>query len=670
MKYLAHILILIITLSSCSDMTSTAKERAETQEFFRTTNTIIPADDEIIVIDSAPEPKTYTPSFNRRAFFGDLHVHTEYSFDATSFGVTATPEEAYRYAQGLPIMHPSGFELQLQQPLDFYAVTDHAVFLGLIKEAADTSTEFSNYEISQAYHDINENTDGGIISMFRRHLIYRDFIADVVVSLRKGFFDDKVVNDVSKSAWLNIIKAADEAYQPGQFTTFVGYEFTSSTAIRENLHRNVIFKNSSPLPAIPFSRFNSIDPEGLWNWMDNLRLSGIESLAIPHNSNASNGNMFSWNDYAGDPIDFDYSSQRIRNEPLVEISQVKGTSDTHPLLSTKDEWANFEIYPLRTATQLPSEPPGSYVRDALQRGLVLDEQGLGNPFKFGIIASSDNHLGAPSYDEDNFFGNTGIFDDTPEKRGSVPASFLYGTILRVFDPLHAEKVEGQVYTNFDGTKYFGAAGIAGVWAEENTREAIYDAMRRKETFATSGTRLKVRFFASYEANPATVNNPYFIEKLYDTGVTMGGTLMAENAQQPTFFVWAAADPNASKIQRVQIIKGWQSNGNHMEQVYDIACSDNLVVDKDTFRCPDNGARVNLDDCSTTAGVGASELKTFWNDPNFDPQQDAFYYVRVLENPVCRWSTWDAIRSNQSPRPDFPMTIQERAWSSPIWYEAK
>ena len=316
-----------------------------------------------------------------------------------------------------------------------------------------------------------------------------------------------------------------------------------------------------------------------------------------------------------------------------------------------------------------SDPPGSYVRNAWQRGLSMEEKDGANPYKFGAIGSSDTHTGAASLQEDNYFGKIGSFDSTAEKRGSIPASFLYGTLVKLTANEMVEEVDGENYLDFSGYKYWGASGIAGVWAEENTREAIYDALRRKETFATSGTRIKVRFFASYAFNNAPLNNPELVRDAYQNGTTMGSTLQADGNHQPTFLTWAVADPNTAQLQRIQIIKGWLKNGEHQEQVYDVACSDGLTVDPQTHRCPDNGAQVDLADCSTNANVGAGELKTLWQDPNFIAGQEAFYYVRVLENPVCRWSTWDALRAGKAPRSDLPVTIQERAWSSPIWYSA-
>jgi len=669
--YSTGVLAAIALISACSGDQATEQKRLEAHEYYRTTNTVIPADNEIISFPPLPDTDSSRLESNpdRNAYFGDLHVHTTLSFDAAAFGTTATPEDAYRYAQGEAIMHPGGFEVQLAQPLDFYAVTDHAIMLGLVDEAADTSTEFSRYELSESYHNINESVDGGILDMNNRNLIFNNFFSDVVANLLDGTFDNATVNNVSKSAWIETVEAANAAYQPGQFTTFAAYEYTTSSGDKENLHRNVIFRSADRLPAVPFSRLNSINPEGLWDWMDTLRDQDIESLAIPHNSNGSNGAMFAFTDWAGNNIDQEYADQRMRNEPLVEITQIKGTSDTHPLLSKNDEWADFEIAPLRVASPLPSEPQGSYVRNAWQRGLSMAETNSANPYKFGVIGASDTHTAAAPLEEDNYSGKIGMMDATPEKRGSVPASFLYGTLIKLAAPEMIDELDGETYLNFQNYKYWGASGIAGVWAEENTREAIYDALRRKETFATSGTRMKVRFFAGYDLANVQLDSPDLIGAAYQNGATMGSTLQASDDRAPTFLTWAVADPNTAKLQRVQIIKGWLEKGEHQEQVFDVACSDGLSVDPQTHRCPNNGARVNLNDCSTTAGVGSTELKTLWQDPGFTPGQEAFYYVRVLENPVCRWSTWDALRAGVAPRSDLPTTIQERAWSSPIWYSA-
>lgn len=665
------LIIAIILITACSRDTAEEERLAHAQKYYRTTNTVIPANDEIINFPTLFESRDYrlAPDFDRKAYFGDLHVHTTLSFDASAFGTTATPADAYRYAQGEAIKHPSGFEVQLAQPLDFYAVTDHAVMLGLINEASDTSSSFSQFKVAASYHNINESVDGGLLDLARRGKIFNGFISGVVANLLDGTFGNDVVNNALRTGWSETIEAANTAYKPGVFTTFAGFEFSSSTEEREALHRNVIFRGAARLPAQPFSRLNSINPEGLWDWMDKLREQGIDSLAIPHNSNGSNGAMFAFTDWLGNTIDPEYADQRSRNEPLVEITQVKGTSETHPALSPSDEWANFEIFPLRTSTRILSDPKGSYVRNAWQRGLRMEEEIGANPYKFGVVGASDTHIAAASIEEDNYFGKVGAFDNTAEKRGSIPASFLYGTLLKLGAPDMAIEVDDETYIDFSGYHYWGASGIAGVWAEENTREAIYEALRRKETFATSGTRIKVRFFASYELADAQLDDHNLISDAYQNGVTMGATLQADGDREPRFLTWAVADPNTAQLQRVQIIKGWLENGEHREQVYDVACSDGLSVDPQTHRCPDNGATVNLNDCSRTANVGASELKTLWRDPDFVPGQEAFYYVRVLENPVCRWSTWDAIRAGKTPRSDLQATIQERAWTSPIWYSA-
>lgn len=629
----------------------------------RDRNSLLPASDEIVTLSPQANP-------DRNAYFGDLHVHTDYSFDAYVFGTTNTPYDAYRYARGEALNHPSGYQVQLQQPLDFYAVTDHAMLLGLVKEAANTDSEFSGYDISEPLHDINAPDNMTRSSQLARGEAFTSFIPSVLTGFADGSIDAKMAEAVTRSAWLDTIKAANEAYDPGFFTTFAAFEYTSSTDDRGNLHRNVIFRDSDRLPAVPFSRLHSQNPEGLWRWMDRLRDKGVESLAIPHNSNGSNGQMFKLTNWAEEALTEEFTQLRTRNEPLVEITQVKGTSDTHPLLSPNDEWANFEITPYRVATKLYSEPKGGYVRDAYLRGLTLAAGGVSNPYKFGLVGASDTHTGANSPDEETFFSKAGIVDGTAEQRGSIPASFYYGTLTKIFDPSAIQEVDGEDYLATSSFEYWSASGLAGVWAEENTRESIYAAFRRKETFATSGPRIKVRFFGGYEFTQQSLNSPSLTSFAYAKGVTMGNDLLARKQRKPGFVVWAIGDPAGAPIQRLQVVKGWLQNGEHQEQVFDVACSNGHAVDPSSHRCPDNGARVDIEDCSTnyTAdGPGASELKTLWHDPIFDPTQEAFYYVRVLENPTCRWSTWDAIRAGEKPRSDLPTTLQERAWSSPIWY---
>ncbi|MBW2394432.1 MAG: DUF3604 domain-containing protein [Deltaproteobacteria bacterium] len=615
-------------------------------------------DDERLVLRPPRDP-------DRRAFFGDLHVHTTYSFDAFAFGTIATPYDAYRYATGEAIRHPGGFDVQLSKPLDFYAVTDHAMFLGVAKAAADTSTAFSRFEIAEPLHDLNAPDNNGLLSLQSRLKIFASFIPAAMAEIRNGTIEDEAVLEITRTAWQDTIDAAETFNRPGRFTTFVAYEYTSSTDDRGNLHRNVIFKGSDELPAVPFSRFHSQNPEGLWDWMDGLRAEGIESLAIPHNSNGSNGQMFKLVDWAGNPLDDAYTRRRIRNEPLVEITQVKGTSETHPALSPNDEFSDFEIMPFRVGTMLPSEPSGSYVRQALKRGLALESQGITNPYEFGFVGASDTHTGATSDDESNFFSKIGLLDATAELRGSVPVSLVPSLFLGFAAPQQLKEVDGETYLQ-GPTETFGASGLTGVWAEENTRDAIYESFRRKETFATSGPRIRLRFFAGYGFGDDLLEAPDAVARAYADGVSMGSQLPAAAGEAPGFLLWALADPTGTPLQRLQIVKGWvDTEGETFETVYDVACSGGASVDPETNRCPDNGAGVDLSDCSTTGGAGDTQLRTLWRDPDFSQSDRAFYYARVLENPTCRWSTWDALRAGVSPRSDLAKTLQERAWTSPI-----
>ena len=653
----------LITLTGCGNVVDGVKEKVvESVAALRFGGNQLEMPADVIVANPAENAQ-------RNAYFGDLHVHTAYSFDAFAFGTTATPYDAYRYATGQAIKHPAGFDVQLRQPLDFYAVTDHAMFLGAVRAAADTSTEFSKLEYVKDLHNLNAESNLNTQSVPQRIQAFRGFLPGTLFGISDGNIDVEMVNDIARDAWTDTIKAAEAFNKPGEFTTFVAYEFTTSSNDRGNLHRNVIFRGADKLPAMPFSRFHSQNPEGLWDWMDNLREQGIESLAIPHNSNGSNGQMFKLVDWAGDPLDDTYALQRIRNEPLIEITQVKGTSETHPALSGTDEWANFEIMPYRIATSLPSQPSGSYAREALLNGLAFQDKGMANPYKFGFIAASDTHTGATTDNEADFFSKAGLVDSNGTQRGAVPLTAEAAKQLRDAGNENVKQIDGKNYLS-DTFETWGASGIAAVWAEENTREAIYDAFRRKETFATSGPRIRVRIFAGYGFNEEILIKRDMVTLAYSKGVSMGSDLLAKDNQVPSFIVWGTQDPLSATLQRIQIIKGWTTDGEHHEMVYDVACSDGGSINPATHRCPDNGASVDLTDCSITSGIGAAELKTTWADPDFDPSQRAFYYARVLENPTCRWSTWDAIRAGVNPRSDLEATIQERAWSSPIWFMPK
>ena len=582
-----------------------------------------------------------TPFFSndRHAYFGDLHVHTQNSSDAFIFNVRATPDDAYSYAQGSAIKHPLGFPIRLRSgPLDFTAVTDHSELLGILPAMIDPKNPMSKLPLAKGI----QSTD--------RETVLKAFYA-ISRSTRGEGNDSPLRNlDVIRSAWQETIDSAERNNKPGVFTTFVGYEYTAAPQ-SQNLHRNVIFR-SALVPDAPFSSVESGNPEDLWHWLDEQRAKGMDALAIPHNSNVSNGLMFPATNWAGKPLDAEYAALRMRNEPLVEITQVKGTSETHPSLSPNDEWAGFELYDTLIATDIVSRKPGGFVREAYRRGIEMQASSSFNPYKFGLIGSSDTHNAGGPVEEDNYFSKAGMLDGTAERRGTIPSD-----IKRSF---------GQVDSS-ETFPYWGASGLVGIWAEENTRESLFDAMLRKETFGTSGPRIKVRFFAGYDYDTTLLADPDMIHKAYNSGVPMGSDLSAQHELAPSFLVWAVHDVSSNYLQRLQVIKGWVSNGESHEQVFDVACSDGFTPDSATHRCPDNGATVDLSDCSTSLDVGAVELKALWQDPQFDPGQEAFYYVRVLENPTCRWSTWDALRAGVVPKTGLATTIQERAWSSPIWY---
>ena len=633
------------------------------------------------------------PNKDRNPYYGDLHVHTKYSFDAYVFGVTASPDDAYRYAKGAAVKHPLGYEMKLQEPLDFYAVTDHGFYMGMIQAYADTSSDISKNDFAEPFHNLNRLDNLTVESAGERSNIFSSVLGATIIkpypdwhpNLLKAYFSRNTQGalrsfdyDIHKSAWADVARSANEHNDPGNFTTFIGYEFTTSTNIEGgNLHRNVIFE-SSKASIRPWTRIDSINPEDLWTWQDRLRDKGVDTISMPHNSNGSNGQMFEMETFKGNALDVEYAKKRMRNEPLVEITQVKGTSETHPLLSPDDEWADFEIMDVRVGSRPPtySKPSGSYVREAYLNGLTLEFTKQGNPYKFGLIGSSDTHVVASSLDESNYWSKVGLLDGDPENRGSVPLKeeniARLDEYMRAFNqPISTVSLEQGEYANTGFTQW-GASGLAAAWAEENTRESLFAAFRRKETFATTGPRISVRFFGGYNLSSIDLNSESLVSEAYSKGVTMGADLLNNDDQIPEFIVWALRDKNSAPLQRIQIIKGWidVNSGRPKEKVFDVACSDGLEPDPVTNRCPDNGARVNINDCSITSNVGSSELKTVWKDPEFKVDDKTFYYVRVLENPTCRWSTWDAIKSGFKPREDLHETIQERAWSSPIWYIPK
>jgi len=606
---------------------------------------------------SVVEPKT-TPILvekvdTRNAYFGDLHVHTKNSFDAFITGTRTTADDAYRFAKGDTIDNGAGKDITISgPPLDFYGVTDHGEYMGVLAAMRDRNNPISKTDTAKSIFGIFGGSREARIEAFTKvgtTIVTGDPIEDIY---DRDFID---------SAWAENVLAAEKHYDPGRFTTFAAYEYTNMNIIGEiadnlgaiNLHRNVIFRDRAPERL--FSTLDSTNPEDLWNWMNDKRDEGFDVLSIPHNSNASNGQMFSMTMSDGSPITKTYAANRIKNEPIVEMTQVKGTSETHPLLSPEDEFANHELYEILVGMATESQKvPGSFVRQALSRGIGIEKNIGNNPYEFGFIGSSDTHVSAPSLSEEQHFGKF-PHDTDLANRGSVPPDGKMS-----WENVVSEETE----LAFISSASYGASGLAGVWAESNTREDIFDAMKRKETFATSGPRIKTRFFAG-NYNDTILSSTNMLEEAYKNGVPMGGT-KSSGTNSPDFIAWAIKDPDGYPLQRIQIIKVWSDETDNLEQIYDISCAGDLQPSPDTNRCPENGASVDLSNCQTNDETGSSELKALWSDPNYIPGQKSAYYIRVLENPKCRWSTWDAVRNGTPPNPNMQATIQDRAWSSAIW----
>ena len=573
---------------------------------------------------------------DREAYFGETHVHTSWSLDAWLIGNRITdPGDAYKYFKGEPIKHPLGFEVKITTPLDWAGVTDHSEYVGVIRLANDPSSPISKLPAAQPLI-IRANTQAEI---------ERIFVYGVRVLMGGPPVKALMSPEIAGSVWKQNVELAEKANQPGKFTAFCSYEWTSMPN-NMNLHRNIFFKDCAKVPAMPFSALDSHHPVDLWNWMDGQRKAGNDLLAISHNANFSDGRMYPTEvDSKGRPIDAAYAASRDRNERLIEIKQLKGTSETHPLLSPNDEFASFEIMSI-----LLGDPPGriphivgSYARQALKDGLTMQDSKGFNPYKFGFGAASDSHNTAVPYRQDNFFGAHGATDGTIELRMS-------GKLNAGMDP-----------------RILGTAGLTGVWAEENTRAALFAAMQRKETFAVSGPHIKVRLFGGWEYAGDMLGDKDWVKTGYAKGVPMGGDLPPAKAKAPTFLVWAVKDPTSGNLDRIQIVKGWTKSGQSFEKVFDVVWAGDRKPDKWTGVVPPVGSTVDVENATYTNTIGAVELKTVWTDPEFDPSLHAFYYARVLEIPTPRWTTIQAKQLGVAPPDVVPATVQERAWSSPIWY---
>jgi Protein of unknown function (DUF3604) len=578
----------------------------------------------------AKEATGYNPE--RNLYWGDLHIHTSFSTDAYTNGVRATPDDAYTFAKGGEIEHAAGYGIRMSRPLDFAAVTDHSEYLGVLR-ATEPDLPLNQRGLrDRLLHDGRL----GVTIAFARSMLDFD-LEDAVVP---GW------EDISRGAWRETVATAERHNDPGRFTTFVGYEWSSMPGDR-NLHRNVIYRGTQ-VPMLPFSSVDSEDPRDLWSALEQQREQGMESFAIPHNGNVSDGRMYDTVMYDGKPMDATYAARRMENEPLSEIFQVKGSSETNPLLSEEDQFAGFEIYDtVLSVSQDTSRAKGSYARDALRSGLEMSHSENFNPYRFGVIGSSDGHNASSPVEENNYHGKLPLLDGSAAMR--MGKAFY-------------------VPSNMPGGKRWGAAGLAAVWAQENTRESLYDAMRRKETYATSGPRMTVRFFGGWNFPQDLLQREDWVDLADILGVPMGGDLPSSSGAAPSFAVWAMRDPESGNLDRIQIIKGWVDDaGKSHEKLFDVAWSGQRKHDA-ADQLPAVGNTVDAATATYDNSIGAEQLHAVWTDPEFDPDQEAFYYARVIEIPTPRWTTYDALKLGIAA--PAPSSLQERAVTSAIWYSPK
>ncbi len=615
---------------------------------------------------STPSGQTYksnVPPSQRRVFFGELHMHTAMSFDAWGFGTKILPDTAYKFARGETVTVPAS-QLGLEQgiksegdvkatrawPLDFMAVTDHSEAMGVLNQFDDPNNPLAKTPMGE---QIIKNPKMSFYMVAKN-----DRSAAVPQNLNAP--------QAMKNAWDLEVKAANENYEPGKFTTFIGYEWSSMAQGKYNLHRNVIF-NSDHAP-MPFSSADSDKPEDLWSYLEKTRAGGIDVIAIPHNGNVSGGLMYDWNDSNGRPISEEYAQRRAMNEPLTEIVQNKGQSDTVPELSPNDEFANFEIFDhLLTWPNVKSNANGSYIRQAYGRGLVIQSSVGANPYKYGVVGGADIHNGLETTDENAMAsGPWGIDPKTMLPRGEAAKRDL--DIVKTPALLDMDAVVNHAPKTMERNLEFGSSGLTGVWAEANTRNSIFAALKRKETFATSGTRMRIRMFGGWAYDPAMMKSGGWVAKAYAQGVPMGSDMPArpQNSNAPKIIVQASKDPDGANLDRIQIIKIWLDGKNYKEKIFDVALSGRRKDDA-TGHAPAVGNTVDLKTGKYSNAIGAATLSVVWSDPEFDAKTPAVYYARALEIPTPRWSTLLAIK-NKLPIPkEAPATIQERGWSSPIWY---
>ena len=571
-------------------------------------------------------------------YFGEQHLHTANSPDAFAMGVRNTPDDAYNFAKGKAVKkNTTGKMVQKKTPYDWCAVTDHAEYLGIMPLIVEKGNPMQKTPIGKEIlsGDPKKGADA-----------FQKIMNSVAGQNPIPYMSDP---KVAASVWEKQKATTNKHNEPGKFTTLIAFEWTSQ-AMYENMHHNVFFRDDRG-PNTVFSSLDSIKREDLWTYQEIQRKEGHENFSIPHNANVSNGLMYAPTMSDGTLINKQWAERSNRNTVATEIIQTKGQSETHPALSPNDEFAGFETSykHLLGSGGVVSRVNNGYVRRALTDGVGFQEMLGANPWKYGIVSGADSHDAFSDNEEFNYEGVHGNTDMTPKIR------------------LHSgTTVAGEPPKNF------GTPGTTAVWAPENTRTAIFDAIKRKETYGTSGTFIRLRFFGGWSYPTDLVKDKNFVEKAYKEGVPMGQDLPKKSGKAPTFAVWALKDPESGNLDRIQIIKGWYKNGHPWEKVYDVVWSDERKIDKDTGRLPAVGNTADIKNASYTNDIGDTQLAAVWTDPDFDPSQHAVYYARVIEIPTPRWSTCDAKALGIEPLKDVPTTIQERAWSSPIWYtpEAK
>lgn len=605
-----------------------------------------PAEDKKIEYSPFPEQ-----NYPNQVFFGDTHLHTAYSTDAGMVGCTLGPEDAYQFAMGEEVTSSKGVRARLNRPLDFLVVADHAENLGLAPAIEESNPELLENEWGKMEHDLVKSGYEGAVKAYENWM-------------EKTAAQDNPLKEntaLMKTYWNRMIDAAEKYNQPGKFTALIGFEWTSMPD-GNNLHRNVIFRDGADKAreVVPFSQYDSFDPEDLWKWMAAYeKKTGGQMLAIPHNGNLSNGLMFDDVTYTGKPLTKAYALARQKWEPNYEITQMKGDGEAHPSLSPTDEFADFDTWDKASFGPEPKTPemlPREYAREALKRGLAYEQKLGANPFKFGVVGSTDAHTGLSTAEEDNYFGKV-----TPLEPSADPIRFEEVIAGRPAPKGH------QIYA-----RQISSAGLAAVWARENTRESIWDAIKRKETYATTGTRLRVRIFGGFDFKKEDMFRSDFTKNGYEKGVPMGGDLhAAPKGKTPSFLIRSVRDPDGANLDRVQIIKGWlDADGKTHERVWDVAVSDNREIDENGRCKTPVGDTVDITEASYTNAIGDPVLGGYWEDPEFDPKQSAFYYVRVIEIPTPRWTTIDAKVFGVALPKDVSPTVQERAYTSAIWYTPK